>query len=585
MRHLIAYLLLTCSAVAQVQGNLPDILDSVSMEGPSQPATNQIIVPDNINVGDTIDVCLVIYNNTQYSVTDTLGNTYTLTTPTTMPRGVAGIVYHAYTQATFSGPDTITVNYPGGNSSNMAMGYARYSGLGSLDGSVAVGTYSGNSGGGIGTVSSTQTTTSNGDLLLSCAGGGQYGTWFMMPSDSSQMATWSGGPNETGVLMTFAHAGAPGSYTTTENTYNDLSFGSYTSFAVQTLAFKPSTIKVVDTVLPDAGSGVAYYAQIHGVGGSSTLTYSIVSGVLPTGLSFNTTTGEITGTTTVVGTTALGFQVTDGTVTSSTATLNLRVNSTLVTPRVKSVVPSVNETNGPWDQSAGAPNGVAVSVGCNDTLVVLVRGTDTHFSNGGIQLANGANTNVTDTFGNTWTRVPGWIAGTRESPLIAFVSSPMTVNGADIVSVTNNNGGSTANAVSLIANVGIGEVVDYSSGLSSLTNVASGSYGTSYTTLVPNTLLLAMNVTDTSGGPFPMSMAGTFSLLSYDTNDGQGTSLYNDAFIATPQTVSGTVTFSGASATYTSWSELLLPVRPAPALNVCAVATNNIGKKFRRPIW
>ncbi|HSC77411.1 MAG TPA: putative Ig domain-containing protein [Candidatus Acidoferrales bacterium] len=53
---------------------------------------------------------------------------------------------------------------------------------------------------------------------------------------------------------------------------------------------------ITATNLPDGVVGVAYSATVTVVGGASPLTFSVTVGMLPAGLSLNTTTGEITGT-------------------------------------------------------------------------------------------------------------------------------------------------------------------------------------------------------------------------------------------------------------------------------------------------
>ena len=85
---------------------------------------------------------------------------------------------------------------------------------------------------------------------------------------------------------------------------------------------------ITTTALPNVTSGVAYNFSLAETGGNSPFTWAITAGTLPTGLSLNATTGAITGTTTVDGTTSLTFKVTDSPGNASpTVTLSLTVDA------------------------------------------------------------------------------------------------------------------------------------------------------------------------------------------------------------------------------------------------------------------
>lgn len=583
-------LCLSSAAIAQVQGNLPQLIDSANSVSLAQTTPGSIIMPENVAINDTIDVCVNTFDGaaTVYAVTDTLGNTYTTTagTATPSPTDTKGFVYHAYTRSAFAGADTISVAQPAPNTTSIYIAVSRYQGLNGVDGSVATAVRSRPTSG-VSALSTTNTTTVNGDILSSCIGAGSYNQDSKIAPSSGEFSSYGGGTGGVNVAMQYQHAPTLGSNTATVNTYALAAFNGPDTFAMQTLAFKPDAIKITDTALPAAGSGVAYFAQLHCVGGTNTLSYSLFSGSLPAGLSLNTTTGQITGSTTSVGATSLGFRCTDGTVTSSTATITLNVYSSLINPTVKEIITNQYDVGGPWDKSASNPSGVPITVSCNDLLLVIVRGVDTHYSDGWVQMpiesTNGATNFVSDSFHSPIRRLEGWIPGNMASPLIAYLVGPIAINGADIITINNNTSASSANPTSIIVNVGTGQVVDIAAGDSEMSSTASGTFGTSYTTLVPNTLLIGASAGFTGfapGSPPPMSMSGAWTLLSYDNDSGPGSpSLYEWAYAATTQTVSGTVTYSGSSTNYMAWAQLLVPVRPAPALISCTVGA---GEKFRR---
>ena len=87
------------------------------------------------------------------------------------------------------------------------------------------------------------------------------------------------------------------------------------------IAFRPTSgIRILSPAsIPGGSSSNAYSYTLLAMGGSAAYTWSITSGSLPSGLSLNSSTGVISGTTTVTGTSAITFHVTDG---RSTADLN-----------------------------------------------------------------------------------------------------------------------------------------------------------------------------------------------------------------------------------------------------------------------
>jgi hypothetical protein len=77
----------------------------------------------------------------------------------------------------------------------------------------------------------------------------------------------------------------------------------------------PAPVKLLPVItvasLPEGGIGVPYSQYIAAAGGDSPYTWSLFGGSLPEGLSLNTLTGEIFGTSAVAGTSSFTIQVTD----------------------------------------------------------------------------------------------------------------------------------------------------------------------------------------------------------------------------------------------------------------------------------
>ncbi|MHC4713441.1 MAG: putative Ig domain-containing protein [Planctomycetota bacterium] len=73
----------------------------------------------------------------------------------------------------------------------------------------------------------------------------------------------------------------------------------------------PETLNITTTSLPDGTVNAAYSQTVSATGGATPYTWSIDSGSLPTGLSLNSSTGDISGTPTGTGTSNFTVKVTD----------------------------------------------------------------------------------------------------------------------------------------------------------------------------------------------------------------------------------------------------------------------------------
>jgi putative flippase GtrA len=94
-----------------------------------------------------------------------------------------------------------------------------------------------------------------------------------------------------------------------------------------TLTIAPATLSIVTASLPDGRVGVAYSQTLAATGGTAGYTWELISGTLPAGLSFNTSTGQIgSAPAEAVCNAALGFRVTDSGTPPQTATKVLTLN-------------------------------------------------------------------------------------------------------------------------------------------------------------------------------------------------------------------------------------------------------------------
>ena len=78
-----------------------------------------------------------------------------------------------------------------------------------------------------------------------------------------------------------------------------------------TLAIAPPPLTINTTQLPGATTGAAYSQTLQGTGGKAPLTWSIIAGALPAGLTLATATGVISGTPTTAGTFTITAQLGD----------------------------------------------------------------------------------------------------------------------------------------------------------------------------------------------------------------------------------------------------------------------------------
>jgi len=573
VKSLLIILLCASVASAQIQGNRPTVIDSQLDGGAIIGGTQGVITwQENLALNDTITLCFNTQNDgSTFSLASSPSESITQTSVTTTPAPQTGTnVWMAYFKTATPGAHTITLTETSGTGFYYMSGM-RFSGLGSVDGAVAT-TTTGSTLGVPSTMSTSKTTTTNNDILVNCSGGAPFGTHFNSPGNTEAPAHEGASSPSISSLITMYRAGTVNTYTPTENIFSDVAFGSSATFAMQTLAFTPSTILIADTAGPDGGNGVAYSAQLHCIGGTSTQTYSLFSGSLPTGLSLNTTTGKITGTPTVNGTSSPQFKCTDGTVTSAAQTVPITIGAVLG-------VPTVRQINGTWSGDNGGTN-FTFNVNCGSIIMLFMRGSDTHGSDGFLSSFAGLNNYVKDSFNSPVRRSDTFIPGTTYWPVPVIIIGPVTQSGADTITMANNQASSNARPVSLAAEITGGNVWDAGSAVESLTATGSISLAPSYTTLVNNTMLLSM----TDIGQGSPSISSPFSSIPTGA-DIEAVTQYSSAVIPTPQSVTATTSVTGANSTFQQNIALLIPVRPALPVAGCPTIFVGTGEKIRRQVY
>ena len=140
---------------------------------------------------------------------------------------------------------------------------------------------------------------------------------------------YTGAETATFDEMRVANAWSTDSWTTAE--YNNMNApGNVGSPGFWTWGSWPSGLAVATGSLPNGMLTFSYSQTLTAAGGTAPYTWAITVGSIPTSLSLNGSTGAITGTPTVAGTSNFTVQVTDATSATATAPLSITVDARAV---------------------------------------------------------------------------------------------------------------------------------------------------------------------------------------------------------------------------------------------------------------
>lgn len=572
----LSVIVVAANCAAQTQGNAPYLEDSYQSATIGSVA-NQIAYPEPIAVGDELVFCINIDATAPTpTVSDSLGNTWTMTAGTTSPSPqTTNTVYMAYTHSAFSGADTISYLNAGSLGNTASVGRLKNV-SGTLDGSLVTATYVGNTGvgGGVGSFNTSGTTAVNNSLGISCAGLSSFGTKSLGPSTSTEMGSFNAEDQNFQSFLAVTKTTTAGTYTPTFGTYNDFSFGSHATFMAQTLFFRPAaTIAIGDTALPDAASGVAYSYQLHCIGGTAAQTYSLFSGAFPSGITLNTSTGVISGTTTSTGTSSLQFKCTDGTNTSAAQSLNLTVDAAFGTPSVR--------------QSAafGLSQGTFTNpVVCGDLIAVYFYGADTHGSSGWVwPSTSGSSVTYHDSLGTVFHRVSP-IGGTEQAGYSLYVGQALQT-GVDTVKFDNTLAQGGTGLSSVMIDISGAQALVENGTMTNASSQASSpiSLNNSFTTVVPNELLL---VAGSSGGNSSDTISLSPLSVGVSNNSSAATNISSLGWIllTSPTAYTATGTFT-TSVPHNNYGNLIMAaIRPGAPSGSCRNSFGP-GEKIRRVAW
>jgi hypothetical protein len=339
MRKLLLICLVLCSALGWAQ--LPYI---VSSSGTTNVTT--CTYPENVTSGNVLIVEVSFESGSSVSVTDTKGSTYT-SAATVTGGSITTTIYVA--SAAGSGANTATVNITSPGFINVAC--AEFSGVTTTVDTSLTGTYTGTPG----VVTTGNITTTVGQDLLVFYVSGFRNSGFFKQGTGWTMDAWI--TTHDSAMAQHKLAGNSGTYNATFDNASSNDQGSYVL-----IALKPSaSITIATQALPDVAKNVSYSYTLAAEGGVGSYTWSLASGVLPTGMSLNASTGVISGTPTAgSGTNNLVVQVTDGSSNTTTKALTL-----LMGPSYNTITRIQATSSTTFSSNVTAGNLIVVSVGAD----------------------------------------------------------------------------------------------------------------------------------------------------------------------------------------------------------------------------
>jgi hypothetical protein len=307
--------------VATSTGSGITLVQAISVQGSGLTSLSEPYTSPN-TAGNLLIVFVRMSTSTQtVGITDTLGNTYTQAVAQIQTNDLSQI-HIFYVANCLGGTNTVKATFSGVNNHPWLVVY-EYSGLSATSPLDRVSGAQGfsttpNSG-------TTASTTHAPELVFGGFGfpATYTGTQAVGASFSliEQDQSTSPAANETlitPVTGTFAA------------TYN---LGTAANWSAVIATFSTTGIAVINPSLPNASANVPYSQTLTAAGGTPPYTWAVTVGTLPAGLSLNTSTGVISGTPTVLGTSSFTVQATDIHSATGSKALSILVTTLPVEPK------------------------------------------------------------------------------------------------------------------------------------------------------------------------------------------------------------------------------------------------------------
>ena len=182
-------------------------------------------------------------------------------------------------------------------------------------------------------------------------------TWIVTPALPANLSF----DQTTGAIT-----GIPAAQGTTGHTFTLVDSSSPVQSVDQSLSLTinstPVSPTITTTSLPNGAVGQAYNQPVQAIGGTGTLTWSIIAGTLPQNLNLNPTTGAISGTPTAAGSLSFTVRVADTAGQADTQALSILINPS-TPPNITTQSPLPDGTVGlPYSQPLQATGGTGTLV-------------------------------------------------------------------------------------------------------------------------------------------------------------------------------------------------------------------------------
>jgi hypothetical protein len=495
--------------------------------------------------GDNVYLTFSWFNDANsYTVVSTLGNTTNQIASNYNVSNTSGTAIWGET-ATTGGAETFTITFSGGNSGTW-QNVICFETLPYWSVSTSEATLSSTWTGAGGATLPSVTPLHYGDLIIAAQGGtSNTGVGFMDPTVAGQ--------NSIGFLE-FVDCMVTGfEINTTLSATAMKTLTNAGAGTMTTVALAPTGLLINSpSTLPDGALSTAYDYFLLASGGVASSTWSITSGTLQSGLSLNTSTGEISGTPTVSATRSITFRVTDGT-SATSKTVSLTVGGTM------NSIAIVQQNPSPPTLTLSSP----VTAG---HAVVIIAGNGDGFGAYTSQCTDGVGT-VYHTISQAQ-----YVGNSNTSSSNTQILVGILPSGAASLSVAcgPTSGGGTllelsgVNFVSSEMSVGNG-------GTAAATITSS-----TLTTIIPNAFLVSGGLCDQSGCSSTINSPFTSTLNTGNTSPAGG---YRQVTSATGYTSSyATTSFTGTL----PWQITLAGIRPSTGA-VSNVAATQIGAFIAGP--